>query len=397
MPEKQSPSDRLDDICARPMAPAPQSTEPASPPIFMSSVYRCASPGQANQLLAGEAAGYVYSRDGHPNADLLAQKCRELHGAERATVCSSGMAALGLAAVSHLDQTSHVVVSNQLYGRTGQLFAHELPRFGVQVSVVDTCSVETTADALRSNTRLVVCETITNPLLRVCDIAALAEIVHARGALLLVDNTLATPVVCRPFVLGADLVVESLTKLMSGHSDVLLGLLCGTQRAWQRVVPAQSTWGWSASPFDCWLALRGLGTLALRAERAIDNAMVAAHWLREQAKVERVDYAGLPEHPDHALAARQFNGRFGNMITFTLRGGLPAAERFIAAAAAIPFCPSLGDLSTTLSHPASTSHRSLSREARQELGISEATVRLSLGIESPDAVLAALAQGLDGV
>src|SRR5215469_6857893 len=235
MPEKPRPGARLDDICPRPMAPAPQSTEPASPPIFLSSVYRCASPGQADQLLSGEEAGYVYSRDGHPNADQLSQKCRELHGAERATVCSSGMAALALAAVSHLDHTSHVVVSNQLYGRTGQLFAHELPRFGVQVSVVDTCNLAATAAALRPNTRLVVCETITNPLLRVCDIAALAEIVRPRGALLLVDNTLATPILCRPLALGADLVVESLTKLMSGHSDVLLGLLCGTEQVWQRV------------------------------------------------------------------------------------------------------------------------------------------------------------------
>lgn len=363
----------------------------------MSSVYRCDSPDQAGKLLAGEAAGYVYSRDGHPNADQLAERCRELHGAERATVCSSGMAALALAALSHLDQTSHVVVGNQLYGRSLQLFAHELPRFGVQVSVVDTCSLEATAAALRANTRLVVSETIANPLLRVCNIAALAEIAHARGALLLVDNTLATPAVCRPLTLGADLVIESLTKLMSGHSDVLLGLLCGMESAWERVVQAQSTWGWSASPFDCWLALRGLGTLALRAERAIENALAAASWLRDHAKIRRVDYPGLPDHPDRVLAARQFNGRFGNMVTFTLHGGLPAAERFIAAAVAIPFCPSLGDLSTTLSHPASTSHRSLTPQTREELGISDATIRLSIGIESANAVLSALEQGLAAV
>jgi cystathionine beta-lyase/cystathionine gamma-synthase len=397
MAEKPRAGDRLDDLCPRPAALARQSTEPASPPIFMSSVYRCTSPDQAGKLLSGEAAGYVYSRDGHPNADQLAQKCRELHLAERATVCSSGMAALALAALSQLDQTSHLVVGNQLYGRSLQLFAHELPRFGVQVSVVDTCDLEATAAALQTNTRLVVVETITNPLLRACDLGALAEIVHARGALLLVDNTLATPVVCRPLTLGADLVVESLTKLMSGHSDVLLGLLCGNESAWQRVVPTQSTWGWSASPFDCWLALRGLGTLALRAERAIESALVAARWLREQTKVERVDYPGLPDHPDHALAARQFQGRFGNMVTFTLRGGLPAAERFIAAADAIPFCPSLGDLSTTLSHPASTSHRSLPPQTRGELGISEATIRLSIGVESSAAVLAGLEQGLAAV
>jgi cystathionine beta-lyase/cystathionine gamma-synthase len=393
MPDEPSPSE-LDNICARPPESVPQSTEPAAPPIHLSSVYRCASPDQANRLLSGELPGYVYSRDGHPNADQLAHKCRELHGAERATVCSSGMAALALAAVCHLDQTSHVVVGNQLYGRSLQLFAGELPRFGVEVSVVDTCNLDAATTSLRSNTRLVVTETITNPLLRVSDIALLAAAAHSCGALLLVDNTLATPFVCRPLALGADLVVESLTKLMGGHSDVLLGLFCGNASNWQRCAQAQSTWGWSPAPFDCWLALRGLGTFALRAERAAANALIAAHYLHDHAKVAGVEFPGLPDHPDHVLAGRQFNGRFGNMITVTLRGGLAAAERFIAAASAIPFCPSLGDLSTTLSHPSSTSHRSLSEEARQKLGISDATIRLSIGIESADAVVAGLEQGL---
>lgn len=387
----------LDNICARPPATVPQPTEPAAPAIHLASVYRCSSPDQANRLLSGELPGYVYSRDGHPNAEQLSEKCRELHRAERATICSSGMAALALAAVSHLDRSSHVVVGDQLYGRSLQLFADELPRFGVEVGVVDTCDLHATTTALRSNTRLVVTETITNPLLRVSDIAALAAAAHSCGALLLVDNTLATPFVCRPLALGADLVVESLTKLMSGHSDVLLGLLCGNASSWQRCPQAQSTWGWSPGPFDCWLALRGLSTLALRAERAAANALVAARYLHEHAKVARVEFPGLPDHPDHRLAGRQFDGRFGNMITFTLRGGLTAAERFIAAARAIPFCPSLGDLSTTLSHPASTSHRSLSEESRQKLGIHDTTIRLSIGIESSDAVVAGLEQGLAAV
>lgn len=395
MPDKSA--DHLDDICARPPEPPPQPPDPASPAIHTASVYRCASPDQANKLLAGELPGYVYSRDGHPNADQLARKCRELHGADRAAICGSGMAALALAAVTYLEKGSHVVVGNQLYGRSLQLFANELFRFGVESSVVDTCDLDATKAALRPATRLVVAETITNPLLRVSDIAGLAELARARGALLLIDNTLATPVVCRPLAWGADLVVESLTKLMSGHSDVLLGLLCGGEGIWHRVAPALSTWGLSSHPFDCWLALRGLATLALRAERAAANALAAALHLQLDKKIERVEYPGLPNHPDHSLAARQFNGRFGNMVTFTLQGGLAAAERFIAAARAIPFCPSLGDLSTTLSHPASTSHRSLSNEARQSLGIGEATIRLSLGIESSESVLAALRQGLAAV
>lgn len=395
-----SPDDaetRLDDLCARQPELPPQPTAPASPPIFMASVYRCESPEQAERLLAGELAGYVYSRDGHPNAHLLAEKCRALHQAERATVCSSGMAALALAAVSHLKAGDHVVIGNQLYGRSGQLFAGELTRLGVDCTSVDTCDLAATAAAMRANTRLVAAETITNPLLRVSDIAGLAQLAHGRSALLLIDNTLATPVVCRPLTLGADLVVESLTKLMSGHSDILLGLLCGREDLWARVASVQSTWGWSTSPFDCWLALRGLGTLALRAERAIANAADVATFLHKHAKVERVDYPGLASHADHDLAARQFSGQWGNMVTFHLRGGMAAAERFIAAARSIPFCPSLGDLSTTLSHPASTSHRSLSPQARAALGISDATVRLSIGIESSPAILAALEEGLAAI
>lgn len=392
--DQPPPAERLDDLCARQPELPPQPTQPASPPIFMASVYRCASPSQANELLAGDAAGFVYSRDGHPNAALLAQKCAELHQAEQAAVCSSGMAALALAAVSLLKNGDHVVIGNQLYGRSMQLFGAELARFGVTCTTVDTCDLAATAAAFRPETRLLVAETITNPLLRVSDIAELAHLAHDRGALLLIDNTLATPSVCRPLTLGADLVVESLTKLMSGHSDVLLGLLCGRQNVWSRMTAAQSTWGWSTSPFDCWLALRGIGTLALRAERATANAAVAAAFLAAHEKVERVEYPGLPDHADHALAARQFAGRFGNMVTFALRGGLAAAERFIAAAPAIPFCPSLGDLSTTLSHPASTSHRSLSEQARDALGIRPSTIRLSIGIESAEAVIEAVAEGL---
>jgi cystathionine beta-lyase/cystathionine gamma-synthase len=385
-----------DDLCPRPSQSPPLGTEPAAPAIHLSSVYRCQSPDEAGRLLSGELPGYVYSRDGHPNADMLADRCRELHGAGQAAICSSGMAALALAALAHLQPGDHVIVSNQLYGRSLQLFGSELPRLGITATLVDSCDLAATSAAVRSTTRMVVVETISNPLLRVCDLRWLADLAHAHGALLLVDNTFATPVVCRPLEHGADLVVESLTKLMSGHSDVLLGLVCG-RSDWARVTSVQSTWGWSSSPFDCWLALRGLGTLALRVERASANAAAAARLLADCDKIEAVHFPGLAEHPDHALAKRQFDGQYGNMISFTLSGGLAAADRFIAAARRIPFYPSLGDLATTLSHPASTSHRSLSDEARRALGIGTGTIRLSIGIESAAAVLDALGEALAGL
>ncbi len=386
---------RPEDICPRPDAPRASPTRPLVPPIDVASVHQCDSPEQAAAILDGREPGFVYRRDGGSNAELLAAKCAELHGVERAIVCGSGMAAMSAAVLALLQQGDHVVVSNRLYGQSLNLFTNESPRLGIRRTVVDTCDLAATAAAATPGTKLLVAETITNPTLRVSDIAALAEIAHRAGARLLVDNTLACPTVCRPLEHGADLVLESLTKIMNGHSDVLLGVLCGRADLWDRIVPVVSVWGLSAPPFDCWLAARGLGTLALRADRADENArVVAAFLLKKPQAIEAVSYPGLPQHPDNALARRQFGDRFGNMVMFTLRGGGLAAQQFIGAARRIPFSPSLGDLSTTLSHPASTSHRKLSSEAQAALGITGGTIRLSIGIESAAAILEAVEEGL---
>lgn len=383
-----------DDLCPRPEFVEPGTTRPITPPIYLAAVYQCDTPTQADDMLAGREHGYVYSRDKHPNGDLLAEKCRALHGADHALVCGSGMSAISAGALAVVSSGDHVVVSDQIYGRTLQLFLQELARYGVSATMIDTCDLTAVRAAIQPNTKLVVVETITNPLLRVSDVASLAEICRPRGVNLLVDNTFAGPTICRPLALGADLVVESLTKIMNGHSDVLLGLICGRASVWPRVPVVSTTYGLSASPFDCWLAARGLGTLALRIERASTNAQSAAEFLTGRAEIERVYYPGLSTHVDHALACRQFGLRFSHMVTFELRGGRAAAESFIRRAKQIPFCPSLGDLSTTLSHPESTSHRGMTAERRAALGITGGTIRLSVGIESPEAVLAALAEGL---
>ncbi len=386
-----------DDICPRNPRLSEGPTRPHAPPIYLSSVYECADPEQADALLGGREHGYVYARDGQPNADQLADKCRQLHGTERAAITSTGMSALALVVLSQLEPGDHVVVSNQLYGRTGTLLAVEAARWGVTHTLVDTCNLTEVRSAIGPRTRLVVVETISNPLLQVADLAALAELAHAGGAALLADNTFAGPVVCRPQRLGADWIMESLTKSMNGHSDVVLGLLCGAAERWQRVPSTLSTWGLAAGPFDCWLALRGLGTLGVRMERACHNALAVSEALVGAAGIEAVYYPGLTNHPDHALAHRQFGERYGSMVSFTLAGGASAATSFIKAARRIPFCPSLGELATTLSHPASTSHRSLSAEQRGALGITAGTIRLSVGIESTDAVLDALWEGLAGM
>jgi cystathionine beta-lyase/cystathionine gamma-synthase len=306
------------------------------------------------------------------------------------------MGALATAVLAVAKAGDHVLLSNRLYGKTGHLLSAEFSRLGVESSTVDIRDHAATSSALRPNTRLLIAETIANPCLEVADIAALAEIAHANGSLLLVDNTFATPFVCRPAALGADLVMESLTKMMNGHSDVILGFLGGSESVWERVPGVVSAWGFCSSPLDCYLALRGLGTLQLRMKQACKSALLVADFFSAREEVEHVDYPGLADHPQHELARRQFGGRFGSMVTFHLRGGRAAAEKFIAAARRIPFCPSLGELGTTLSHPESTSHRGLSAESRAALGISGGTIRLSVGIEPIDDVLAALGEGLAG-
>jgi len=347
--------------------------------------------------LGGSEPGYVYARDGHPNAARLAEACRKLHDAPRAAVTNSGMSALALAMVTACKAGDHVLLSKHLYGRTAALFAGEAARLGISATVVDTFDPAAPAAAWQSNTRLLVVETITNPLVRLNDIPTLAALCQARGGELLVDNTLAGPLNFRPLAHGAAWVVESLTKIMNGHSDVLLGLLCGREERWERVPGALSTWGWTAPPFECWLAERGLATLPLRWRAASQNALAVAQFLARQPTVKQVLFAGLSSDPDYALAKKLFGDppATGTLVAFTLDGGWAGATRFIAAVRErIPFCPSLGELHTTLSHPASTSHRGLSPEERTALGIDDGLIRLSVGVEDAADVIARLQLGL---
>ncbi|MDZ4781191.1 MAG: aminotransferase class I/II-fold pyridoxal phosphate-dependent enzyme [Planctomycetia bacterium] len=368
-----------------------RSHAPLIPPIELSAVYRMRDPDDADAVLSGETPGFAYARDGHPNAEALAEHCRRLHDAERGAVCASGMSALAAAVLALTKSGDHLLVSDQLYGKSIRLLAGECARFGVCATMVDTSCLDKVAAALVARPKLLVIETISNPLLHVADIAELAKLAHAHGTLLLVDNTFATPALCQPLKWGADLVLESLTKMMNGHSDVVLGFLGGAEEKWERVPPAISTWGLAASPFDCWLALRGLGTLEVRMERASANALAVAALLTKQPGVREVFYPGLPSSAEHALARQYLSGGFGSMVTFTLAGGRPAATAFIQALAnSIPFAPSLGDLSTTLSHPESTSHRGLAPTERARLGIDGGTIRLSVGIEPTEKVIDAI-------
>ena len=384
-------------------APRDAATAALAPPIYPATVYACRSPQEAADLLAGETEGFIYSRDGHPNSDMLAKECKACHAAEEAAITGSGMAALALALISQLKQGDHVVVSHQLYGRTLGLFTTEAARCGIDSTVVDTCDLASVERVIHDKTRLVITETIANPMLQVADIGGLAEIAHACHAQLLIDNTFASPVVCRPLELGADLVVESMTKIMNGHSDVILGCLCGNTASWDRVPLAASTWGLFASPHSCWLSLRGMATMGLRVGQATRTAREIAERLHGHPALSELHYPGLPDNPHRGLAQQQFSkvsgdDCYGNMITFRLAGNVEVVDKFIyTLSPEIPFCPSLGDLKTTISHPESTSHRELSSSRRQELGIHPGTIRLSIGIESVDVIFAQLQKGLTAI
>jgi cystathionine beta-lyase/cystathionine gamma-synthase len=367
---------------------------PLVPPLYQSSVYTLPDLDALDRISDGEEAGFIYARDAHPNALWLAERLAALESASWAVVCGSGMAAITAGVLALTQQGARLVASNRLYGRTTQLLGQELARYNVQTTFVDTGDLDQVRAALAGAKALLV-ETMSNPLVRVADIEALAELAHEHGSLLVVDNTFATPVLMRPLERGADLVVESLTKMIGGHSDVTLGILCGRDNDHlPQLTALVSIWGLASNPFDCWLAARGLATLPLRMRAATANAAALADWLAAQPGIAQVVYPGRPDHPDHDLARRQFPHGCGNMLCFELRGGREAANRFLRAATGIPFSPSLGHTATTCSHPASTSHRYLSPGERRRQGIGDGLVRLSVGVEELTQIQHEMAKGL---
>jgi cystathionine beta-lyase/cystathionine gamma-synthase len=367
---------------------------PLVPPLYQSAVYTLPDLDTLDRIMNAEASGFIYARDAHPNARYLAGRVADLEGAVWTVVCGSGMAAISAIVLSLVQQGDRILASNRLYGRTAQLFNQELARYGVQTTFVDAGNLGDVRKGLDRPARLLFVETMSNPLLSVVDIPALAELAHEKNCVLVVDNTFATPVLCQPLELGADLVMESLTKMMAGHSDVTLGAVCGSNDVLAQMSQVASIWGLGAGPFDCWLAERGLSTLPLRMRAASENAEQLAGWLAEQSAVSRVVYPGLPDHPDHELARRLLGGRYGNMLCFELKGGRDAVNRFLHRARGIPFSPSLGNTTTTLSHPGTTSHRYVSPAEKRRQGISDGLIRLSVGCEDLAETRAEMAKGL---
>jgi cystathionine gamma-synthase len=368
---------------------------PLVPPLYQSSVYTLPDLDALDRISEGAEPGFIYARDSHPNAKILGEQLAAIEGARWGVVCGSGMAAITAGLLALLKQGDRVVASNRLYGRTTQLFSQELSRFGVQTAFVDAGDLDQVASALASPARVLFVETMSNPLLRLVDIEALGRLCRSHSCLLFVDNTFATPELVRPLELGADLVMESLTKMIGGHSDLTLGVICGQDAdLLPQVSQVMSIWGLSSSPFDCWLASRGLATLSLRMRAASANATALADWLAEQPAVNAVIYPGRADHPDHELARRQLGGSFGNMLCFELKGGREGVNRMLRACPRIPFSPSLAHTTTTCSHPATTSHRYVSPAERKRQGIGDGLIRLSVGCEKLEEIQAEMAKGL---
>jgi len=281
-----------------------------------------------------------------------------------------------------LRKGDHIVAGDQLYGRSLRLLRDDLPRMGFDATLADPTDARAIEAAILPETRLILVEVVSNPTLRVADMEGIAEAAARRGVMLAVDNTFTTPRAYRPLARGANIVIHSVTKLLAGHSDATLGWVAADTPARNKALyDAAVTWGLTPSPFDCWLAERGLHSFDLRYDRATANAAALADWLAGLEGVAQVLYPGRPDHPDHNRAAALLDGNFANMVSFRLNGGRAEVNRFLRAAEHIAFAPTLGDVGTTISHPASSSHRALTPQARAAVGIDEGFIRVSVGIE----------------
>lgn len=383
------PNDRL-----RAIWPASVS-RPVVTPIQPSVVYAAADPDALDAQYEGETSGYTYAREGHPNADVLAGLIDRLEGATGGIVTGSGMAAVTLALLANLNAGDHVIGADQLYGRSLRLMSEDLPRFGIETSFADPTDIAAMAAAVRPETRMTLVETVSNPTLRVADLTGILNLARGKGILVAIDNTFTTPRALRPLALGADLVIHSVTKLLAGHSDATLGYVAARDPAvTEKMRILAATMGFTASPFDCWLGERGFYSFDLRYDRAVANAAQLADALAGQKGVRRVLYPSRPDHPDHNAAATLLNGAGGNMVSFELEGGREAANRFVRAIDSVPFAPTLGDIGSTISHPASSSHRALTEDARQALGISQGFFRISVGCEDPESLVSAFSNAV---
>ena len=356
-------------------------------PVYLSSTFELTG--------IGTDRGWDYSRTGNPTRDRLEEALAALEGGSSGHAFASGMAAI-YALVATLRAGDHVICSHNVYGGTQRLFNLIVRHYGIEIEYVDTGNLEAVEAAIRPNTKLMHIETPTNPLMSLTDIAAVSAIAHARGVEVSVDNTFMSPVLQSPLALGADIAMHSTTKFLNGHSDGLGGALIGTKPEHkERFNLVQRAAGGILSPFECFLVLRGIKTLPLRMKQHEENGRAVAEFLSTQPRLSRLAYPGLKSHPQHELAVKQQKG-FGSMLSFDL-GSREAAGRFLGAIKIFLSAESLGGVESLASHSATTTHAALSEEDRERLGITQGLVRLSVGIEDKDDLIADLEQALGAV
>ncbi len=361
--------------------------------LFFTSSYVFRTAADAAATFAGEVPGNVYSRYTNPTVRTFEERIAAMEGAEQAVATASGMSAILAMVMSLCSAGDHVLVSRSVFGATVSLFEKYLKRFGLEVDYVPLTDFSAWQSAFRNNTRLVFVESPSNPLAELVDISALAELCHAKGAMLAVDNCFCTPILQQPLALGADIVIHSATKYIDGQGRCLGGVVAGRSEQMKEVVGFLRTAGPTLSPFNAWVFLKGLETLRLRMQAHCASAQQLAEWLEQQPGVEKVHYAGLQSHPQHELARRQQKA-YGAVVSFEVKEGKEGAWRFIDATRLISITANLGDSKTTITHPASTTHGRLSPEERAKAGIRDSLVRVAVGLEDIEDLKADLGRGL---
>jgi O-succinylhomoserine sulfhydrylase len=363
-------------------------------PIFATSSYVFKSAEEAALRFMGQKPGNIYSRFTNPTVNAFQERLAYMEGGERCLAFASGMAAIFAAGMGLLKTGDHVVCSRGVFGNTVLLFQNYFGKFGVETDFVDLIDASAWEAAIKPNTRLLFLETPSNPLIEIADIQLLSTIAHKHGCLLIVDNCFCTPVLQKPFALGADIVIHSATKYIDGQGRCVGGAVIASNEIIEKsIYPYLRTGGATMSPFNAWVFLSGLETLAIRMKAHCDNAFELAKWLTQCKGVAKVHYPGLPEHPQHELAKRQ-QSHFGGIVSFEMEGGKEQAWKLIDATEMISITANLGDVKSTITHPATTTHGRLTPEVRELAGIKEGLVRVSVGLENLEDIKGDLARGM---
>jgi methionine-gamma-lyase len=370
------------------------STGAVAVPIYETSTFAFRDAEQGARRFTGAEEGYIYTRLGNPTTRALERSLAELEDGEDARVFASGMAAINAAVLSLVNKGDHVVTTDSLYGGTAKLFFDVLPKFGVQFAVVDLSEPGNVEGAIRENTKIIYVETPSNPTMKLADIKAISKIAKEHGIITLVDNTFMSPYFQQPLKLGADVSLHSLTKYLSGHSDVIGGAIITSKAIIALVDSILKNTGATLGPFEAWLTLRGIKTLVVRLDRHNENALKIANFLETHPKVEKVHYPGLQSHPQHELAKKQMTG-FGGVLSFELKGGLEAGRKLMNSVRLCTLAVSLGAVETLIEHPASMTHVVVPKEERLKTGITDSLVRLAVGIEDADDIISDLDQALE--